>query len=176
MHRRPFVPTPAVFHLRVVAERFDVLAKLDERAEGGDPRDFALHQLSDLVRLEPVAPDVVHLLDTEGNAAVLRIDLEHFGCDWLALAEDFVRVLHSPRPAYVANVHKAVKAVLDFDESAKLRDVAHFPGDHRAHGIFVSNLQPRIRNSLLHAQRNAAGARLDVQHNPLHRFLDLHYL
>src|SRR5260370_17647346 len=114
MHRRTFVPTPAVFDLRVVAERFDVLAKLDERAEGGDPRDFALHQLSDLVRLEPVAPDVVHLLDTEGNPAVLRLDLEHFGCDWLPLAEDFCRVLHSPPPPYLANRNHPHNPLLAF--------------------------------------------------------------
>src|ERR1700731_3234472 len=111
MHRGTFVSTTAVFDLRVVAKRFDAFAKLDERAKRGDARDFALHKLPDLMRLEPVAPDVVDLLDTQGDAAILRVDLEHLGSNRLALAEDFVGVLHSPRPAHVANVYEAVKAV-----------------------------------------------------------------
>src|SRR6266404_537709 len=149
MHRRTFVPTPAVFDLRVVAKRLDVLAKLNERAEGGDPRYFALHQLSHLVRLEPVAPEVVHLLDAEGNAAILRIDLEHLGRDRLALAEDFVRVLHSPRPAYVANVHQAFDPLLELDENAIVHDANDFALYLAARRIFFRGVHPWIGNKLL---------------------------
>src|SRR5216684_1082699 len=54
----PFVTALALFDLRVVAKRFDVFAQFDERAERGDARNLALHDLSDLMLLEPVAPDI----------------------------------------------------------------------------------------------------------------------
>jgi len=38
----------AVEYFRVVAEPLDVVAQFDERAEHGDARDFALHDLPDL--------------------------------------------------------------------------------------------------------------------------------
>src|SRR5260370_3559848 len=61
----PFVTALALFDLRVVAKRFDVFAQFDERAERGDARNLALHDLPDFVLLEPVAPDVVDLLDAQ---------------------------------------------------------------------------------------------------------------
>src|SRR5580692_6045480 len=41
----------ALFDFGVVAERFDVVAEFDERAESGDARNFALHDLADFVLL-----------------------------------------------------------------------------------------------------------------------------
>ena len=87
----------ALFDLGVVAKRFDVFAELDERAEGGDARNLALHDLADFVLLEPVAPDVVHLLDAQRYAAILWIDLQHLRGDRLALLENFVRILDALR-------------------------------------------------------------------------------
>src|SRR5438034_7216609 len=48
----------ALLNLRVMAKRFDVVPQFDECAEGSDARNFALHDLSHFVLLEPVAPDV----------------------------------------------------------------------------------------------------------------------
>src|SRR5260370_24943199 len=76
--RSAIVTALTLLNFRVVAKGFDIFAQLDERSERGDARDFAFHDLSDLVLLEPVAPDVVDLLDAQGNAAVLRIDLQLF--------------------------------------------------------------------------------------------------
>src|SRR5260370_804024 len=73
--RRTFVAALALLNLRVVAERFDVFAQFDERAECGDARNLALHDLPDLVLLEPVAPNVVDLLAAHRNAAVSRAPL-----------------------------------------------------------------------------------------------------
>src|SRR6266446_3789382 len=94
------------------------------------------------------------------KVAILRVDLQYLGGDRLALAEDFVRILHAPGPTDVADVHEAVKAVLDLHEGTELRDIAHFPGDHRTDRILFRNLQPRIRQGLLHAQGNTAVAGL----------------
>src|SRR5213075_1140889 len=65
-----FIPPPAVFDFRVVAERFNVFAQFHERSERGDARNLALHDLPDSVLLEPIAPDVVDLLDAQGHPAV----------------------------------------------------------------------------------------------------------
>src|SRR5258708_25120147 len=149
----PFVTALALFDFRVVAKRFDVFAQFDGRAERGDARNLALHDLPDLMLLEPVAPDIVDLLDAQRHAAVLRIDLQHLGGDVFALLENLVRILDALRPAYIAHVHQPVKAILDFDERAELRDVAYFAGHHRADGILLRNPQPGIRLRPLESQR-----------------------
>src|SRR6267154_734113 len=177
VHRSAFVAPPApVFDLRIVAKGFDIFTKLHERPEGRDARNFALYDLTDLVTLEPVAPYIVHLLDAQRHAAIFRVDLQHFRGDRLALAENFVWIFHPPGPAHVPHVHQAVKAVLNFHKRAKFRDVADLPGHHRAHRILLCNLQPWIRQRLLHTQRNSAVARLNVQHHHVHLVADLHNL
>src|SRR5260370_27852420 len=176
VHRWTFVTPAPLFDLRVVAERFDVFAELDKRTEGGDARNLPLHELPDLVSLKPVAPDVVHLLDAQRHAAIFRIDLEHFRSDRLAFAEDFVRIFHAPGPSHVDDVHQAVKSIFDFDKRSELRDVADLPRDHRADRIFFRKLQPRVRQRLLHAQGNAAVARLDVQDDYIDLIPDLREL
>src|SRR6266581_4757357 len=105
----PFVTALALFNFRVVAKCFDVFAQFDERAESGDARNLALHDLPDLVLLEPVAPDVVDLLDAQRHAAVLRVDLQYLGGNVFALLEHLVRVLDAAGPAYVSDMHQTVK-------------------------------------------------------------------
>src|SRR5690242_12080046 len=116
---RAFVAALALFDLRVVAKGFDIVPQFDERTERGNTRNLALHDLADLVLLEPVAPDVVDLLDAERYTAVLWVNLQHFGGDVFALLENFVWILDALRPADVANVHEAVETVFDFDEGAE---------------------------------------------------------
>ena len=119
---------------------------------------------------EPVAPDVVDLLDAQRYAAVLRVDLQHLGGNVFALLEHLVRILDAARPAYVSDVHQTVKAILDLHERAELRDVPHLPGHHRAHRILLGDQQPGICLGLLDSQRNTPVARLDVQHHHVHFF------
>src|SRR5216683_1355876 len=158
----------ALLDFGVVAEPFDVFAELHERAEGSNARYLAAHDVAHLVLLEPVAPDVVHLLHAQRHAAVLRIDAQHLRGDRLALLEHFVRILHAAGPADVADVHQAVKALFDFDERAELGDVAHLAGDDSADRILLRHQQPGIGLRLLDAQRDAAVARLDVQDDHIH--------
>ena len=87
-----------------------------------------------------------------------------------------MRILHAAGPAHVADVHEPVKALFDFHERAKLRDVANLPGDDRSHGIFLSRQQPGIGLRLLHSQRDAPVAGLDVQHDHVHHVADLRHL
>src|ERR1700737_118729 len=163
MHGGAFVTPAPLFDFRVVAKGFDIFAELHKRTEGGDARDFSLHELTDFVALEPLTPNVIDLLDTQRDAAILRIDPQDLGGNGFAFFEHFVGILYAPGPAHGPNVHQAVKAVLDFDERAELRDVANLAGHHGADGIFVRELQPGIRLRLLDTERNAAAAGLDFQ-------------
>src|SRR5579859_815529 len=162
----------ALLDLGVVAKSFDIVAKLDERAECGDTRDFAFHDLADFVLLEPLAPDVVDLLDAERDAAIIGIDLQNLGRDGFALFENFMRILDALRPANVADVDEAVKAFFDFHEGAELRDVADFSCDNGADGILFGNENPGIGERLLDAERDAAVAGLDVQDDDVDFFAD----
>src|ERR1700730_16613797 len=116
MHRHwSFIASALVLlDLRVVAQRFDVLAEFHKGSERGDARTLALHDLAHFVLLEPIAPDIVDLLDAQRYTPVFRIDLQNFGGNVFALLENLMRIFHSPSPAYVADVHQPVKSVLDF--------------------------------------------------------------
>src|SRR5712692_9515915 len=173
--RMPFIAALALLNLRVVAKRFDVFAQFDERAECGDARNFALHNLPDLVLFEPVTPDVVHLLDAQRHAAILRVNLQHLGGNVVAFLEHLVRFLDALRPAHIADVHQSIESIFDLNERAKLRDIPHLARDYHPHWIFLGNQQPGIRLRLFDTQRNAPVARLDVQHHHVDFIADLHH-
>src|SRR5208337_4544894 len=173
---RTFVAALALLDFGVMAEPFDVFAELHERAKRGDTRNLATHDVAHLVLLEPITPDVVHLLHAQGHPAILGINPQHFRGNRFALFEHFVRVLHPAGPAYVADVHQSVKALFDFDERAELGNVAHLAGHDRADGILLRHQQPGIGLRLLDAQRNATVAWLDVQHHHVHFVADLRQL
>src|SRR5580704_5091867 len=162
-----FVSALAFLDFRVVAESFDVVAQFHECTERGDARNFALHDLADFVLLEPFAPDVVHLFDAQGDATVLGVDLKHFGGDGLALFKNFVRILDALGPANVADVYEAVKAFFDFNEGAKLCNIANLPVDDGHNRIFSRDEEPGIGKSLLDAEGDTSVAGLDVQDNDI---------
>ena len=107
-----------------MAEAFDPVRQLDERAKGRDARHSSADQIADLVLLKPVGPDVVHLLDAERNAPRRLIDLQHFGFDRVALFVDLGGILDAPGPGNIADVDQAVEAFLDFEERAEFGQVA----------------------------------------------------
>src|SRR5206468_712972 len=130
---------------------------------------LGIKQVNDIfVLLEPVAPDVVHLLDAQRYAAVFRIDLQHFGGDVFALLKHLVRILDALRPAHIADVHQPIETLFDFDERAELGDIAHLAGHDRAHWILLRDEQPGVGLRLLDSERNAPIAWLDVQHYDVH--------
>src|SRR5260370_3968458 len=75
--RWSLVTALALLNLRVMAKRLDVFPQFDERAERGDTRNLAFHDLPDLVLFQPVAPNVVDLLDAHRHPAALPLDLQH---------------------------------------------------------------------------------------------------
>ena len=58
-------------------------------------------------------------------------------------------------PAQIADVNQPVNAVFNFDESAKVSQVANAAFNRRADRILLMQPLPRIRLKLLQAERNA---------------------
>src|SRR5205085_2358249 len=121
-------------------------------AERGDARNFTLHDLADLVLLEPVAPDVVDLLDAERDAAIFGIDLENLRGDGLAFLEDFVRILDALGPADVTDVDEALDALFELDEDAVVDDADDLAFYFAACGIFFGRADPRIVRELFQTE------------------------
>ena len=66
---------PAFLDLADVAQALDARGQFHKRAEVGYAHHFALHDVVDVMRAEPVCPDVIHLLDAQRQAAILRVNL-----------------------------------------------------------------------------------------------------
>src|SRR5260370_15712811 len=112
-----------------VAETFNAVRNLNERAKRRDPRNSSANQVANLVFLKPARPDIVDLLDAERNAPRRRIDLQHFAFHRLALLVNISGIFHASRPRNIAHVDQAVETFLDFQERAEFRKIPDFSGD-----------------------------------------------
>ncbi len=82
-------------------------------------RDLAVDEIADLVFLIDVLPRIVaQLFDAEADALVGLVDVDHHGFDFVALLEDFARMIDLAGPAQVGDVDHAVDAFLQFHERA----------------------------------------------------------
>src|ERR1035438_8788649 len=79
-------------------------------------------------------------------------------------------------PTQVADVDQSVDSVFDFDEGAKVGQVADFAFHHCAHRKLLVQALPGIRFQLLLAQADAALLRIDVQHHGLDLVVDVDQL
>ena len=104
------------------------------------------------------------------------VNLQHFRFHRIALLEHFAWVFDPPRPADVAHVDQSVKPFLNFEERAKLGQVADAAGDLRADRIFFCEFRPRIGLSLRQAEGNAPMIRSHLKHHHVHGIADLHQL
>src|ERR1700739_2698299 len=94
---------------------------------------------------EEALPDVgLELLDTQAEAAVLRLDAENDCLDLFALLDDFRRMLDALGPAQVGDVNQAVDAILDFDEGAEVGEVANATFDNGSGRITLREGLPGI--------------------------------
>src|SRR5262249_41621906 len=110
-------------HLREMDQPFDAFLQLDECAEIGHPGDRAFHALAGLVLLAREIPRVrLKLLESEGNALLGRIDLEHARFDAIADLQHVGRLVDA-RPRNVRNVQQRIDAA-DIHEGAVIGEAA----------------------------------------------------
>ena len=105
-----------------VDEAFDAFLDFDERAVRHEVDDLAFDFLTDREALFDVVPRIgLHLLEAEGDALLLLVDVEDLDVDVLADLEHFAR-MGEPRPGHVGDMEQAVDAV-QIDERTEIGDV-----------------------------------------------------
>src|SRR6266540_2443000 len=105
-----------------VHEPFDARKDLDEGAECDDLRHLAVDDVALLVRLENLLPRIcLGLLETQGDALALAVDVEDLHVDCLADLEHLGRMV-DVRPRELRDVDQAVHAV-EIHERAEVDDV-----------------------------------------------------
>src|SRR3954447_17383531 len=105
-----------------VHQALDAVEDLDEGAEGDDLGDLALELVADVVGVDDPLPRVLlGLLEAQGDALAVAVDVEHLDLDLLADLEHLARVV-DVRPRELGDVDEAVDAV-EVDEGAEVDDV-----------------------------------------------------
>src|ERR1700678_62248 len=77
-------------------------------------------------------------------------------------------MLHALGPAEVAHVHPAVDAIFNFNEGAKVGQIAYPAFHNGACRIALREMLPGILQQLLHAQGNAAVVGIDAENYGLY--------
>ena len=132
-----------------VDQAVDSAFEFDERAEGGQLRDFAFDNVADLVLV----------LDR------LPLHFEDDGFHFHALMQDFARVVHLADPGHVGDMDHAVDVVLNLDERAITGHVADDALDAGAlRETFLDDL-PRILLALTQAEGDLAVFLADFQND-----------
>jgi hypothetical protein len=102
-----------------VDEAVDVVLQADECAEAGELGDMAGDEVADFIVFVDVAPRVFgELFDADSDALVGFVDFEDLGFDFVALLEDFGRVIDLASPGDVGDVDHAIETFFEFDEGA----------------------------------------------------------
>ena len=159
------------------AEALDVLAQSDNGALVGHLGNRTLvDALNRELSLEAVPGVLLQLLVAQREATVLLVDLEYDHVDVGTDLRELTRVLHLLGPAQIRDVDQAVDALLDLDEYAEVREVAHLGRALRADGVLGLDVLPRIGRQLLDAERHLALLTVEGQDNGLHLVADLHEL
>src|SRR5947207_346408 len=113
-----------------VHEPLHPIEDLDEGAEAHDLRDVALEHVTHVVGVHHALPRVLlGLLETEGDALALAVDVEHLHGHDVADVEDLGRVV-DVAPRELRDVDQAVDAV-EVHEGAEIDDV----GDRALHHL-----------------------------------------
>src|SRR5438445_3948761 len=159
-------PDRTIRHLRDVQQPVHPGLQLDERTEVGEADDLARHPRAHRIALLDRGPRVgLDLLEPEGDPLVLAIEIQDLRLDLLALLEDLRRVTHVAGPGHIRDVQQAVDPRLELDEGAEIGEVPH-PAEHPRAGLVpLLDRRPRIGLYLLHAERDALGGTIDVEHD-----------
>ena len=115
---------------------------------------------------------VIHLLESERDPLLIRINAEDHDLDLFALAHDLGRMLYPPGPTHVGDMDEPVDPRLYLDERAEGCEIPHHSSDLRPRRILRRKGQPRILLGLLHTERDLLLLFIDPQHNALKLVVD----
>src|SRR5690606_9293720 len=109
-------------HLGDVHETFDTGLQFNKRAVRHEIDDLAVNLGANGELVFDVVPGIVlGLLETEGNALFLAVDVDDHHLDFFALLQHFVRMADAA-PTHVRDVEQAVHAV-EIDERTEIGDI-----------------------------------------------------
>src|ERR1022692_3814699 len=167
----------SVHGFRLVAQTFHAFCDLDKGSKRRHSQHFAVNHIADVMRREESLPDIgLKLLYSQRQTPLVGLNGQHDGFHAITFFQNFGRMLHALGPAQVADVNQTVDAILDFDKRAEIGQIAHPAFHGHAHGILVVQRIPGIRCQLPHAERNAALARIYIQHNTFHLIAHINQL
>ena len=108
-------------HLGDVHQALDAVAELDERAERNDLGDLAVDDGANRVLLDELDPGILRgLLEAEGDALALQIDVENLDLDLVANLDDLGRMVDMV-PRELGDVNQTVDTA-EIDEGAEVDD------------------------------------------------------
>ena len=129
-------------------QAFDPLVDLDEGAESDDLGDTTLDHVAHAMRGDDLLPWVfLRLLETQGDALPVAVDVEHLDVDLLVDLQHLGRMV-DVRPRQLADVDEAVDAV-EVDEGAEVDDVGDGALDDVANRELVDDLLAHLLALLL---------------------------
>ena len=147
-----------------VNQTLDTIFELNEHAKVSDVNNGAFQDLSKEVASLSGEPRVLgQLLDPQGEALAVAIDVEHACLHLIALLEAIRGVTQALAPGQVTDVNQAVDAILDTDKDAEVGDVADLALDDDAYGVTILDAVPRVLFELTHAQGNPLVLHIDTQ-------------
>src|SRR6266849_6724721 len=116
----------------------DSLFNFDKRAEIGHAADSALDHRSDAVALFDGGPRIgFELLQSQRNAALARMQIEHYRFHLVPRLYHFGGMLHASRPGHFADVNEAFHSGLELHERTVVSDIHHSPYDAAADRILL---------------------------------------
>src|SRR3990172_5908536 len=155
----------------------DAAVETDEQAKLGDVADRAFDDGARRVIGGEGDPGILlGLLESQRNAALLGIDLEHLHFDLLACRNDLAGMDILFGPAHLRHMDQAFNAGLKLDEGAIVGDVGDGALEPRSHRIFGGDVLPRIGFELLDTEADALRLGIDADDLYLDAVADGHDL
>src|SRR6185312_13328981 len=155
--------------LRLADEAVRAVAEIDLDAIVLHGRDGRGHEIAalDLRRRTLLERIGRQLLDAERDTLLLDVDVEDAHLDHIALLIGLDGLLAGLLPIEVGEVDHAVDIAGQADEQAELGDVLDLALELGIDREPVGELVPRILETLLEAERDAALVRIDIEHHHL---------
>src|SRR5579862_1548208 len=158
-----------------VHQSVDVARKADENAEVGDRLDLTAHLVATIIVLGEFLPGIrLALLESEGDAAALLVDIEHHHLDFLAGVHDLGRVHVLVGPVHLRDMHQSLDTVLDLDEGAVVGDVGNLAEHARTRRVTPRDVLPRIGTKLLQTEAHTRALAVKLQDPDLDLIAHLH--
>ena len=106
---------------------------------------------------------IVGLLEGQGDAATIEINVDYLDEHFFARLDDGLRVLHVA-VGQLGDVHEAFDAVFDGDEDTELNDLGDLALDNLTRNVGASEALPRIFLGGLEGQGDAFTIEINVEH------------